>query len=164
MNPLVIDSNSFRHALGRYATGVVVITAREPSGEPIGLTCNSFTSLSLDPPLVQWAIACSSRKHAHISAAEHFAVHVLEADQRALCKQFAARDGDRFAGVELETGLFDLPLLRHCHARFECSAYARYPAGDHTLIIGRVLRLEERAGRPLVFYGGALHNLLETAH
>lgn len=123
------------------------------------MTCNSFASLSLDPPLIQWAVARSSRNHATMCTAEHFAVHVLDASQRDLCRQFSLKEGDRFAGVEIETGLHDLPLLKNYHARFECAAYARHRAGDHTLIIGEVLRLQEREGRPLVFYGGATCHL-----
>jgi 3-hydroxy-9,10-secoandrosta-1,3,5(10)-triene-9,17-dione monooxygenase reductase component len=152
---ITFDSKGFRRALGRYVTGVVVISARGSGGEPIGLTCNSFSSLSLDPPLIQWAIARSSRNHAPMCAAEHFAVHVLDANQQDLCRQFSLSDGNRFAGVEVETGLYDLPLLKNYHARFECAVYARHRAGDHTLIIGQVLRLEEQEGRPLVIYGGA---------
>jgi 3-hydroxy-9,10-secoandrosta-1,3,5(10)-triene-9,17-dione monooxygenase reductase component len=159
MNSVAFDSKGFRSALGHYATGVVIITTRGSLGQPIGLTCNSFTSLSLDPPLIQWAIARSSRNHAAICTAQNFAAHVLNENQRELCRQFSGKSGDRFAGVDVEAGLQSLPLLKQFHARFECAVYARHWAGDHTLIIGRVLRLEEREGRPLVFYGGAIYSI-----
>ena len=149
-----VDARELRHALGHYATGVAVVTARAHDGAPAGLTCNSFTSVSLDPPLVQWSIARASRFHAAMAGASHFAVHVLERRQLELARQFSSRQPDRFAGVELEDGLAGLPLLRHFHARFQCQSHARHDAGDHTILIGRVLRFDEREGEPLVFYRG----------
>lgn len=150
------DATEFRSTLGYFATGVTVITARRADGQPIGMTCNSFSSLSLDPPLIQWSIANSSRNHAVVRYAQFFAVHVLDASQNHLCKQFSARDGDRFAGLDLEAGLHNMPLLKDCLARFECETHAQHAAGDHTLIIGQVLRLKRWNGRPLIFYRGAL--------
>lgn len=152
----MFDSSSFRRALGLFATGVTIITARGADGQLIGMTCNSFASLSLEPPLVQWAIAKSSRNYSPMCGVDHFAVHVLAASQRELCRQFSAREGDRFANVELEYGLQDLPLLKQYHARFECATHDRFEAGDHTIIVGHVLRLCELEGEPLIFYRGAL--------
>jgi len=153
------EARELRQALGHYATGVAVVTARALDGAPVGLTCNSFTSVSLDPPLVQWSIARASRFHAAMSAASHFAVHVLERRQLELGRQFSSRQHDRFAGVELEEGLAGLPLLKHHHARFQCQAHARHDAGDHTILIGRVLRFEAHEGEPLVFYRGGYPGL-----
>lgn len=150
------DSQNFRRALGRFTTGVTVVTACGNGGAPIGMTCNSFTSLSLNPPLVQWSIANNSRNYSAMCVATHFAVHVLEAGQSEICRQFSARDIDRFANVPLETGLHGLPLLRNYHARFECEIYARHEAGDHTIVVGRVLRLAYNEGEPLIFYCGTL--------
>lgn len=155
------DAAEFRRTLGYFATGVTVITTRGLDRQPIGMTCNSFSSLSLDPPLIHWSIATSSRNHAVIRYAQFFAVHVLDASQDRLCKQFSARDGDRFAGLELEAGLHDVPLLKDCLVRFECATYAQHAAGDHTLIIGHVRRLKRGNGRPLIFYRGALSALDE---
>ena len=152
-------ARELRHALGHYATGVAVVTARAPDGSPVGLTCNSFTSVSLDPPLVQWSIARASRFHATLGAAGHFAVHVLERGQLALSRQFSSRQADRFEGVEVEQGLAGLPLLRRYHARFQCKAEARHDAGDHTILVGRVLRFEAHEGEPLVFYRGGYPSL-----
>ncbi|AFT88409.1 p-hydroxyphenylacetate 3-hydroxylase, reductase component [Paraburkholderia phenoliruptrix] len=160
MTQVSFDSQDFRRALGRFATGVAVVTARGSGSVPIGMTCNSFTSLSLEPPLVQWSIANNSRNYAPMCAATHFAVHVLDAGQRELCRQFSARDIDRFANVSLETGLHGLPLLQDYHARFECEVYARHEAGDHTIVVGRVLRLSHNEGEPLIFYCGALFHAL----
>jgi flavin reductase (DIM6/NTAB) family NADH-FMN oxidoreductase RutF len=159
-NAPLFDSQRLRRALGHFATGVTIITARSPNGEPIGMTCNSFASVSLEPPLVQWSIAKTSRNYAAICSAEHFAVHVLDARQRDLCRQFSAKDQDRFAGTEIEIGLHNLPLIKSYHARFECETYARHEAGDHTIVIGRVLQLDEQAGDPLIFYRGGFSRLV----
>lgn len=156
MSVPTFDSHGFRRTLGFFATGVTVITARSTNAQPIGMTCNSFASLSLEPPLVQWSLAKSSRNYASLCAATHFAIHVLDASQQALCRQFAAKEGSRFENVEVEVGLHELPLLTRYHARFECEAYARHEAGDHTIIVGRVLRLCEQQGEPLIFYRGVL--------
>lgn len=154
--PMMFDSLRFRRALGLFATGVTIITARSSDGQPIGMTCNSFASLSLEPPLVQWSIAKTSRNYPPMCAVSHFAVHVLDVSQRELCRQFSAKEGNRFESVELESGLHDLPLLTQYHARFECATHACHEAGDHTIIIGRVLRLRELEGEPLIFYRGSL--------
>jgi flavin reductase (DIM6/NTAB) family NADH-FMN oxidoreductase RutF len=156
---MFLDSKSLRRTLGRFATGVTIITARAADGRPIGLTCNSFSSVSLEPPLVQWSIAKTSRNHELMRLVSHFAVHILDVSQGDLCRCFSAKEGDRFGNVELEVGLYDLPLLRRHHARFECETYARHEAGDHTIIIGRVLRLSEQEGEPLIFYRGELSRI-----
>jgi flavin reductase (DIM6/NTAB) family NADH-FMN oxidoreductase RutF len=153
------DSQEFRRALGRYATGVTIITARTVDGLPFGMTCNSFASLSLDPPLVQWSIAKTSRSYATVCTLKHFAVHVLDAAQSSLSRQFASKDQDRFEKVEIETGLHDLPLLTRFHARFECATHSLHDAGDHTIVIGQVLRLCEQEGDPLIFYRGAFSGI-----
>lgn len=157
-----VEARALRQALGHYATGVAVVTARAPDGTPVGLTCNSFTSVSLDPPLVQWSISRASRFHAPIIAATHFAVHVLERRQLELARQFASRQPDRFAGVAIEEGIAGLPLLGHFHARFQCQSHGRHDAGDHTILLGRVLRHEAHEGEPLVFYRGGYPGLRAT--
>jgi flavin reductase (DIM6/NTAB) family NADH-FMN oxidoreductase RutF len=124
------------------------------------MTCNSFSSLSLAPPLVQWSIAKTSRNYAAIGQARYFAVHVLDARQADICSQFSAKHGDRFAGVEWTTGLNGLPLLARFHARFECENIAQHDAGDHTLIVGHVSRLDEQEGEPLLFYRGAFATII----
>lgn len=163
MNATPFDSQGFRRALGHFATGVTIITARAADGSPVGLTCNSFASLSLEPPLVQWSIAKTSRNYSAICTAAYFAVHVLDAVQGDLCRQFSAKDLDRFGNLELEAGLHDLPLLSRYHARFECESYARHEAGDHTIVIGRVLRLSEQSGDPLIFYRGGFSRLVPSS-
>lgn len=143
---------AFRDALGRFATGVTVITARGPDG-PVGITANSFAALSLDPALVMWAPGRFSRRFAMFEAAEHFAIHVMAADQLDTARHFA-RDGFDFSLPGITSGLGDVPLLPGCLARFECARHAVYPGGDHAIVVGEVLRVATREGQGLSFFAG----------
>lgn len=147
-------SRELRQAFGHYATGVTIITCQDASGSPVGMTANSFSSLSLDPPLVLWSLAKTSSNYAAFSAARHFAVHVLEAGQQELATRFATKDVDRFAGTTVAAGQGGAPLLPDFHARFECATHALQDGGDHTIIVGRVLDVQVREGAPLLFYRG----------
>ncbi len=143
---------AFRDALGRFATGVTVVTAATPEG-PVGITANSFASVSLDPPLVLWSPAKSSSRFGLFAAAEHFAIHVLGGDQRDLAARFV-RHGFDFAGLAPEDGPGGAPLLPECLARFACRRAAAHDAGDHVIILGEVLEAAARDGAPLVFAQG----------
>ena len=150
---VAFDSAIYRQTMGNFATGVVVVTGLV-ADQPIGFAAQSFVSLSLDPPLVLWSPAKASRRHLAFSQATHFAIHILEAGQEALCHSFA-RPGDGFKNLEWQTGAQSVPLFPSCLARFECSLYAQHDAGDHTIIIGHVDRFEKNEGTPLVFSQGA---------
>ena len=154
------DAKAYRHALGAFATGVCVVTADTPFG-PVGITVNSFTSVSLDPPLVLWAPAKASSRYPFYSAADHFAIHVMGAEQSALCTGFA-RSGDAFDRFDWEESESGVPLLRGCLARFECTRTAEHDAGDHTIIVARVTRVSTRAGEPLLFCGGSYGGFAPT--
>lgn len=143
-----------RRAFGHYATGVTVVTTTTPAGERVGMTANSFSSLSLDPPLVLWSIARTSTNYAAFRVARNFAVHVLHSGQAMLARQFATRDIDRFLDVETESGLSGAPLLPDFHACFDCETHEVLEGGDHVIIVGRVLECRERPGEPLIFYRG----------
>jgi len=147
------DERAFRHALGGFATGVTVVTAMQ-GGVPIGITANSFASVSLDPPLVLWSPAKASARFVPFTEAEHYAIHVLGAEQKALCDTFA-RTGARFDGVQHDIGESGAPILPGALAVFECRREAVHDAGDHAVVIGRVLRVRHAPGAPLVFQGGA---------
>ena len=151
-----LDARAFRRALGQFATGVTVITTREAdSPAPVGITVNSFASVSLDPPLILWSAARSSIRHAHFSAAQAFAVHVLASDQSALAERFS-RSGGNFDGLAHGLNAEGVPVLPDTLARFECRTEATHEGGDHTIIIGRVLRFATAEGAtPLVFSQGA---------
>jgi flavin reductase (DIM6/NTAB) family NADH-FMN oxidoreductase RutF len=148
-------SQHLRSAFGHYATGVTIITTRGVTGQPLGMTANSFSSLSLHPPLVLWSIACTSSNYEAFRTASCFAVHVLHAGQGELARVFSTRNIDRFAGVETTPGASGAPLLPDFHARFDCETHSQHEGGDHLIIVGRVLSAEERGGAaPLLFYRG----------
>lgn len=149
------NTRQFRAALGRFATGVTVVTAREAGGgPPVGITVNSFASVSLAPPLVLWSAARASLRHAHFTEAPAFAIHVLRDDQIDLANRFT-RNGAGFEGLGYTLNDQGVPLLDHTLARFECTSETRHEGGDHTIIIGRVERFETfEDGEPLVFAHG----------
>jgi flavin reductase (DIM6/NTAB) family NADH-FMN oxidoreductase RutF len=146
------NHRAFRNALGSFTTGVTVVTAITADG-PIGMTVNSFASVSLDPPLVLWSPAKSSSRHGAFTGARHFAIHVLGADQDHLSAAFT-RGGKGFDGIDVRFNDEGVPVLPGTLARFECAEQAQHDAGDHTIIIGRVLRVAHRQGEPLCFSGG----------
>lgn len=151
-SPSSDSGRALREALGHYATGVTVVTTNGPDG-PLGMTANSFTSVSLDPALVLWCPARRSRRFDAFLQATHYAIHVLAADQLALCLRFA-RSGDDFSGLDLTHTPEALPVLPGVLARFDCAAESSHPGGDHVILVGRVLRATTRPGDPLLFWGG----------
>ncbi|MGH8505085.1 MAG: flavin reductase [Stenotrophobium sp.] len=152
--PASLDAAEFRKALGSFATGVTIITTRGPDGQPLGLTVNSFNSVSLNPPLVLWSLANNSMSLPAFRTAPHWAVHVLATDQEPLSARFAKRGEDKFAGLDTETGVGDIPLLKGCTARFECRAAFQYDGGDHVIFVGEVQNFSRSEAAPLVFHSG----------
>ena len=148
---------ALRDALGAFPTGVTVITTHDTQSQSlVGLTVNSFSSVSLDPPLVLWSIANRSASVGHFSAGREHAIHVLSSGQEALARQFATPQGDKFAGVAHQLpNEFGAPLIEGCAARFYCVTDSVIPAGDHQIILARVLRYEDAAVAPLLFARGA---------
>jgi flavin reductase (DIM6/NTAB) family NADH-FMN oxidoreductase RutF len=149
-----IDPRDFRNALGTYATGVTIITALAPDGKPYGLTCNSFASVSLNPPLVLWSLGMFSQGLSIFQNASHFTVNVLGASQQALASQFAKSTGDKFAGVEWTPGLGNAPVLKDSIANFQCRAANRYYGGDHIIFLGAVESYAYNGQEPLLFARG----------
>ncbi len=148
----------FRAALGMFATGVTIVTTRTPSGELVGLTVNSFNSVSLEPPLVLWSLSQRSMSAPFFQGASHYAVNVLAAGQRELALRFAAPVGDRWSGLEWRAGATGVPLIDGAVAHFECFNQSRHDAGDHIIFIGRVEHCGHRAGAaPLLFHGGRFY-------
>ena len=145
---------ALRGALGRFATGVTIITCCTGAGERMGLTANSFAALSLDPPLVLWSLRQSSPSLQAFASARHFAVNVLAEAQVDLARRFASPLPDKFDAGAWSSGLGGAPLLGGCAAVFECERQATHDAGDHMLFIGSVLRLADLAVAPLLFQGG----------
>jgi flavin reductase (DIM6/NTAB) family NADH-FMN oxidoreductase RutF len=145
----------FRTALGMFATGVTIVTARTTEGRVIGLTANSFNSVSLDPPLVLWSLAQAAASLQAFRAGSHYAINVLAADQKLLAERFALKGSDRWNGVEFKEGAGGAPLLAGAAATFECFNRSRYEEGDHVIFVGEVERCAWRTGvSPLLFHGG----------
>ncbi|MCQ4346440.1 flavin reductase [Pseudomonas stutzeri] len=154
------DPRVFRRALGNFATGVTIVTARSPSGEQVGVTANSFNSVSLEPPLILWSIDKRSASHAVFAAASHFAVNILAADQIELSNHFARPQEDKFAGVGYEAGLGGAPLLPDCAARFQCELHQQVDGGDHWILIGKVVAFDDLGRSPLLYHQGAYSMVL----
>lgn len=150
-----------RAALGRFTTGVTIITCRDGAGAPVGLTANSFNSLSLDPPLILWSLRANSLSLPVFRAATHFAVNVLAEAQVELSRRFASAQPDKFAEGQWADGLGGAPILSGCAAVLECERVAEHVAGDHVLFIGHVRQLFEAPLQPLVFQSGRYHLLGE---
>ena len=162
MNPS-LEPQRLRQAFGKFATGVTIVTAADADGRAVGVTANSFSSLSLDPPLLLWSIGRNSSSYRVFQQTGHFAVHVLDQTQTALSQRFSARGVNRFEGVPIEPGPGGCPLLPDYHVRFECSVSERHEGGDHLIMVGRILNVEQRPGSPLLFYGGRFARLHDAA-
>jgi 3-hydroxy-9,10-secoandrosta-1,3,5(10)-triene-9,17-dione monooxygenase reductase component len=152
-------TRAFRDSLGMFATGVAVVCTRAPNGEPIGLTVNSFNSVSLDPPLIVWSLATNLPSLPVFEACEYYSVNVLTTEQEHLSQIFASRSNDKFVGLDIDEGLYGVPLLRECCARFECRNTSRHPGGDHLVFISEVVRFDREDRDPLIFHGGAYRRL-----
>ena len=153
--PPSFSTQEFRTALGMFATGVTIVTARAEDGKVIGLTANSFNSVSLSPPLVLWSLSRAAASLPVFSTGSHYAINVLAAEQRLLAERFATRGADRWSGVLFDEGAGGAPLLHDAAATFECFNRSRYEEGDHVIFVGEVERCHHRAGAsPLLFHGG----------
>ena len=156
--PPGFSTREFRDALGMFATGVTIVTARGKEGELIGMTASSFNSVSLAPPLVLWSLAHKASSLPAFSAGSHYAINVLAAEQRALAERFATRGVDRWAGVEHRPGIAGAPVLAGAVAVFECFNRSQYVEGDHTIFVGEVERCSHRGGAsPLLYHGGMFY-------
>ena len=157
------ERRAFRDALGAFATGVTVVTASDEARGDIGLTANSFNSVSLDPPMVLWSLAKSSGLLSRFSEASHFGVHILSTEQEPLSARFASRIEDRFAGLPITRGVGGVPLLEGCSAWFQCRTAFQYEGGDHIIFVGEVLAFEHFGLNPLLYHGGRYGKLMPAA-
>jgi len=155
-----IDPRDFRNALGSYATGVTIITAAGDDKKPYGLTCNSFASVSLNPPLVLWSLVLYSSSLSIFQNASHFAVNVLGATQQELANKFAKSSEDKFVGVDWVPGLGSAPLLTESVANFQCRSVNRYYGGDHVIFLGAVEAYSYNRREPLLFARGGYGRFL----
>jgi flavin reductase (DIM6/NTAB) family NADH-FMN oxidoreductase RutF len=149
--PDKFNRRAFRDALGHFPTGVTIVTARATGGSAVGITANSFNSVSLSPPMVLWSLAQASPNLPVFMECTHYAVNVLAADQVALSRRFGGTHPDRFAGIDWEDGLGGVPLIAGCSAHFECRNQFRHEGGDHIIFVGLVERFA-RFDRPSLLF------------
>lgn len=154
-----IDEREFRRALSRFATGIAIVTTTDEDGQPVGTTINSFSSVSLDPPLVLWSMGLTAYSLKAFRRAGAFAINVLPADKQTLCRQFAKPAADKFSGVDYQLDAFGQPVLEGMLAHISCTTWRRYPGGDHEIFVGRVRSLQMSDGQPLVHYCGGFSTL-----
>ncbi|MCG2579264.1 MAG: flavin reductase [Marinobacter sp.] len=148
------DPKEFRAALSTFTTGVTIITTKAEDGEPIGITANSFNSVSLDPPMVLWSLDKSAMSLPAFTNNKHWNVHILSTEQEALSGRFASRGEDKFQGLELDEGVNDIPLMKDCTARFNCRTAFIYEGGDHMIFVGEVINFDKTDLPPLAFQSG----------
>jgi flavin reductase (DIM6/NTAB) family NADH-FMN oxidoreductase RutF len=157
---MTIDPDSFRSVLGRFASGITVLTAVDAHGRDVGMTVSAFSSVSLQPPLVQATVDRAASMFEALQTAKRFGVSILASDQEALSRRFAAEDSThRFDGIGYERGESGVVLLEDALAHLECRVYARYDAGDHMIFLGEVERVTARDARPLLYYRGGYAQL-----
>jgi flavin reductase (DIM6/NTAB) family NADH-FMN oxidoreductase RutF len=157
---MAVDRLEFRKAMGCYATGVTVITAMSAVGNPVGMTVNSFNSVSLDPPLVLFSLDRKATHFADFMAASYFAVNILAEEQQQLSRTFSTQGIDRWNGISYERWETGSPILPGTLAAFDCVTEARHDGGDHIILVGRVLKLGFAAdGTPLLYYRGKYDQL-----
>jgi flavin reductase (DIM6/NTAB) family NADH-FMN oxidoreductase RutF len=157
-------AREFRDALGLFPTGIAIVTTVDAEGEPAGITVNSFTSVSLDPPLILVSVARTSRNFDLFNVVNHFAVNLLREEQRAISSAFASPTADRFGSVRHRPGHGNAPLIEAHLVAFECETYARYDGGDHVLLLGKVLNLSADLNlppKPLLYFRGQYRELSE---
>lgn len=155
-----IESLQLRKVLGQYPTGITVVTTTDSSGNPVGMTANSFASVSLAPPLILWSVDVEGSAHEVFTQADHFCVHFLSEDQEALSTLFSSSEVERFDKLEWTFGELGSPMLPECLSRIQCAKEAVYPGGDHSIILGRVICLEDSSDKkPLVYHQGKYSRL-----
>lgn len=148
------DPQAFRAALGTFTTGVTIITTQSEDGSPVGITANSFNSVSLNPPLVLWSLSKQARSLPVFTSGKHWNVHVLSTEQETLSGRFATQGGDKFSEIQLDSGVSEAPLLQDCTARFQCRTAFQYEGGDHVIFVGEVLAFDHSDRAPLAFQSG----------
>jgi len=153
------DPRDFRNALGLFATGVTIVTTKTAAGEPIGLTANSFSSVSLSPPLVLWSLSLRSPNLPNFLQAAHFAINVLAHDQIPLSQRFSRPVPNKFEGVAHGFGPQGMPLIEGAAAQFECRTEARHYSGDHVIFIGHVLHYSYAECPALAYFRGRYANI-----
>lgn len=151
---MAITKDEFRAALGRFASGVTVVTTRDGSGKLFGITVSAFCSVSLEPPLILVCIEKKTGSHHAFAESKAFVVNVLREDQQSVSNHFASHLDDKFLSVEYDSGIENLPVLKNCLANLECRLHESYEGGDHTIFVGKIEKITVGEGEPLVYWHG----------
>jgi 3-hydroxy-9,10-secoandrosta-1,3,5(10)-triene-9,17-dione monooxygenase reductase component len=159
--PAALDPRALRTALGAFATGVTIVSTWDPAGEDVGVTANSFNSVSLDPPMVLWSLSRKAMSLSSFQGNPFFAVHILAADQDLLSLRFATQGADKFGELQTERGFGNVPLLDGCAARFQCRTAFNYDGGDHVIFVGEVLAFDSYPRPPLLYHAGRYATAVE---
>lgn len=154
-----IETRHLRDCLGAFTTGVVVVTTLDPDGRPVGLTINSFNSVSLVPPLILWSLSLRAPSLSAFRASGGFVINILSEGQDDLGRRFATPSVDKFAGVRHRPGVLGMPILAETAAYLECRSYARTPGGDHEIHLGEVVALQDHGHEPLIYHRGLFRRL-----
>jgi 3-hydroxy-9,10-secoandrosta-1,3,5(10)-triene-9,17-dione monooxygenase reductase component len=153
------DQKEFRKIMGTFATGITVVTTMHKSA-PVGITVNSFTSVSLDPPLVLWCLANDADSYDIFANCKNFAVHILHEEQEEISQIFSTKNSSKFENLQWETGEFGAPILKDCASCFQCETEIGYSGGDHIILLGRVKAIENNTEKhPLVYHNSNYHAL-----
>lgn len=155
----VTDTAALRNALATFTTGITVVTTLDGNSNPVGLTANSFSSVSLAPPLVAWCIGQDSQQYETFCKTKNFVIHMLDATQTEVSQLFSGPEPDKFGQVNWHPGAGGVPILDTCISHFECQIEHRYPGGDHLILVGRVTEFCHRDSDPLVFFKGQYRSL-----
>ncbi|MBT6123058.1 MAG: flavin reductase family protein [Candidatus Puniceispirillum sp.] len=155
-NITLVEPLEMRSAMGKFLTGVTIVTITQADGTPYGLTVNSFNSVSLDPPLVLWSLDNRNGNLKAFRDADGFVVNIMASDQADLCGRFASQTPNRFDGVAWEKGVTGHPVLNGCLASFDCRHWTEYEGGDHTIFIGEVITIKQEEGSPAAYFSGKL--------
>ncbi|MFH8223967.1 flavin reductase family protein [Streptomyces sp. NPDC018057] len=162
--PAPVEPLTMRRTMGRFATGVAVVTTRGPDGTPHGMTVNSLTSVSLEPPLLLVCLTTGARSTTAVTGAGRFAVNILSARQEHIALRFARRGEDHFDGLAVVHGRHQVPVIPDALVHLECEVERYLTAGDHVVVLGRALNVCERPGEPLGFFGGRFGDFTDRGH
>ena len=155
------DSRDFKTAMGRFLTGVTIVSCLDHNGQPCGLTVNSFASVSLDPPLVLWSLIKGSSLHTAFTQADSYAIAILGENQKDICYRFASDVEDRFETISWQSGVTGLPIINDCLSVLECKSYAQYDGGDHIIFVGEVTAIHNHSDqlKPLSYFSGKVNEI-----
>ena len=151
-----MNNKNLRNVLSKFATGVTIVSTIDDDGKPVGMTVNSFTSVSLDPPLVLWNIGINQPSYDIFLNAKGYSVSILSKDQRDICNLFSSSVDNKFNNIDFVLSDNGFPIIRKSLAWFDCLQWKNYPGGDHQILVGEVINFQANENDPLIFWNGSL--------